>query len=133
MAKAREPHTTRKPPVPSDSHAEIDDWIAHVMPALNPLVRHLDELIRTTLPDLHYAIKWKKAYYGVPDLGWVIELVAYNVSANVVFLGGTAFDAPPPLGDTGRSRYVKLRTLEEAKSPEVRHWIEQAGSVPGWR
>lgn len=133
MAKARKPNATRKPPVPSDSHAEIDNWIARVMPDLNPMVKHLDEQIREVLPGLHYAIKWKQAYYGLPDLGWIIEIAAYDVSVNAVFLGGSDFDSPPPLGNTDRSRYVKLKTLEEAKAPEIRHWIEQAGRVPGWK
>ena len=105
----------------------------NVMPALHPIVRHLDESIRETLPNLQYAIKWKKAYYGLPDLGWVIEMVAYDVSVNVVFHGGADFDPPPPLGDTDRSRYVKMTTLEEAQDPKVRRWIEQAGQVRGWQ
>ena len=133
MAKARKPNTTRKPPELSDSHTEIDDWIRRVMPDLNPMVKQLDKMIRETHPELQYAVKWKKAYYGLPELGWVIEMVAYDVSVNVVFLGGADFDSPPPLGDTDRSRYVKLKTLEEAKAPEIRHWIEQAGRVPGWK
>lgn len=132
MKQPRKPNTSRKPPVPSDSHAEVEAWIRHVMPGLNPMVRHLDEQIRKTLPALQYAIKWKKAYYGLRDLGWVIELVAYDVSVNVVFLGGADFEPPPPHGETDRSRYVKLRTLEEALAPEVRRWIEQAGRFPGW-
>jgi hypothetical protein len=69
----------------------------------------------------------------LPELGWVIEMVAYDVSVNVVFLGGAEFDSPPPLGDTDRSRYVKVTTLEEALGPEMHRWIEQAGRVPGWR
>jgi len=133
MDKARKPNSTRKPPEASESHAEIDDWIRRVMPDLHPIVAHVDATIRETLPDLRYAIKWKKAYYGLPDLGWIIEMVAYDVSVNVVFFGGADFDAPPPLGDTDRSRYVKLRILEEAQAPEMRRWIEQAGRVPGWR
>ena len=133
MAKGRKPNTTRKPPVPSDGHADIDDWIRRVMPDLNPMVKHLDKMIRETLDELQYAVKWKKAYYGLPERGWVIEMVAYDVSVNVVFLGGADFDSPPPLGDTDRSRYVKLKTLEEAKAPEIRQWIEQAGRVPGWK
>lgn len=133
MNKPRKPNTTRKPPVPSDSHAGIEDWIQQVMPDLNPMVRHLDKEIRKTLPGLHYAIKWKKAYYGLPDLGWIIELVAYDVSVNVVFHGGADFESPPPHGDRDRSRYVKLKTLEEAKAPRIRQWIEQAGRVPGWK
>lgn len=122
----------RKPPVPTDSHAEIEQWIARVMPDLHPVVQHVDELIRDTLPGLQYAVKWKKAYYGLPDLGWVIELVAYDVSVNVVFHGGAEFPTPPPLG-TDSSRYVKLRTVEEAQDPSVRGWIEQAGRIAGWQ
>lgn len=133
MAKQRKPSTARKPPEPSDSHDEIESWAARVMPDLNPIVTHLDELIRRTIPGLQYAIKWKKAYYGLPELGWIIEMVAYDVSVNVVFFGGADFDPPPPLGTTDRSRYVKLTTLEEAQAPDLQGWIEQAGRVPGWK
>jgi hypothetical protein len=132
MAKTRKPDSTRKPPVPSDGHADIDDWIGRVMPDLHPIVTRLDALIRKTIPGLRYAVKWKKAYYGLPELGWIVEMVAYDVSVNVVFFGGAEFDRPPPLGTTDRSRYVKVKTLEEAQGPEMRRWIEQAGRVPGW-
>ena len=129
----RKPISTRKPPEPSESHADIDDWIRRVMPDLHPIVERLDGMIRETIPGLRYAVKWKKAYYGLPDLGWIIEMVAYDVSVNVVFLGGAGFDPPPPLGTTDRSRYVKVKSLEEAEAPEMLAWIEQAGRVPGWR
>ena len=132
MAKTRKPNSARKPPEPSASHADIEDWIRRVMPDLHPIVKRLDESIRETLEELQYAVKWKKAYYGLPELGWVIEMVAYDVSVNVVFLGGAEFDSPPPLGSSGRDRYVKVTTLEEAQAPEVRKWIEQAERVPGW-
>jgi hypothetical protein len=119
--------------VPSDSHADIEDWIRRVMPDLHPIVQRLDELICETIPRLQYALKWKKAYYGLPEHGWIIEMVAYDVSVNVVFFGGAEFDPPPPLGTTERTRYVKLTTLEEAQGPEMGKWIEQAGRVPGWK
>jgi hypothetical protein len=133
MVKSRKPNATRKPPEPSDSHAEIEDWIRTVMPDLHPIVRRLDALIRETIPGLQYAIKWKKAYYGLPELGWIVEMVAYDVSVNVVFFGGADFDPPPPLGDGDRSRYVKVTTLEETEQPQLRRWVEQARRVPGWR
>ena len=132
MGKSRKPTTTRKPPVPSESHADIEDWIRRVMPDLHPIVERLDESIRETIPGLRYAIKWKKAYYGLPELGWIIEMVAYDVSVNVVFFGGADFDPPPPLGTTDRSRYVKLTSLEDAQGPDIQEWIEQAGRTPGW-
>jgi hypothetical protein len=131
--KAPKPYTSRKPPVPSDSHAEIEDWIRRGMPDMHPIVKRLDELIRETVPGLQYAVKWKKAYYGLPELGWIIEMVAYAVSVNVVFFGGAEFDPPPPLGTVDRSRYIKVTTLEEAQGPEMNKWIEQAGRVTGWK
>lgn len=132
MEKSRKP-SSRKPPVPSDSHAEIDGWMRGVRPDLAPIVTYLDDSIRKAIPGAQYAVKWSKAYYGLPDQGWIMEMVAYNVSVNIVFFGGADFDPPPPLGDRDRSRYVKLRTLEEADSPEVQGWIEQAAGVPGWK
>ena len=132
MAKSGKPNSARKPPVPSDNHAEIDDWIQRVMPDLHPIVKRLDELIRETLDGLQYAVKWRRAFYGLPELGWVIELVAYDVSVNVVFFGGADFDPPPPLGSTGRDRYMKVKTLQEAQGAEMHEWIGQASRVPGW-
>ena len=131
MEKQRKPSSARKPPLPSEGHGDIAHWISRVMPDLHPIVESLDEQIRERLPEPQYAVKWKKAFYGLPDLGWIIEMVAYDVSVNVVFLGGADFDPPPPLGDTDRSRYVKVRTLEEAQAAEMTAWIEQAARVPG--
>ena len=74
MPKAPKPDSARKLPVPSESHADIDDWIRRVMPDLHPIIKRLDELIRKTIPGLQFAVKWKKAYYGLPELGWIIEM-----------------------------------------------------------
>jgi len=131
MAKSSKQNAARKPPEPSASHAETEDWLRRTMPDLQPIVQHLDRLIRKTIPGLQYAIKWKKAYYGLPKQGWIIEMVAYDVSVNLVFFGGAEFDSPPPLGES--SRYVKVKTLEEAQAPQMREWIEQAGRLPGWK
>ena len=132
MAMKRKASSTRKPPEPSESHTEIDDWMRRVMPDLNPIVTRLDELIRERHSDLQFAVKWKKAYYGLPEVGWMMEMVAYDVSVNVVFFGGADFDPPPPLGDADRSRYIKLKTMDEVEQPELMSWIEHAGRVPGW-
>jgi hypothetical protein len=132
MDKAPKGLSTKTPPVPTDSHTEIEDWMKRLMPDLQPILQRLDEMIRETLPGLQYALKWKKAYYGLPDHGWMIEMVAYDVSVNVLFLGGADFDTPPPLGSTDRSRYIKVKSLDELDEPELRKWIENAGRVDGW-
>lgn len=132
MPKQKKTGTTRKPPDPVESHAEIKEWMDGVMPALQPVVRELDRTIRKTIDGLQYAVKWKKAYYGLPSRGWIIEVVAYDVSVNVVFLGGADFASPPPEGSTGRTRYIKIRSLEEAKAPEIARWVKAAAGVDGW-
>jgi hypothetical protein len=133
MAMQREPSSARKPPLPAEGHGGIEHWIARVMPDLHAIVAALDEQIRELIPGLQYAVKWKRPFYGLPELGWIVELAAYDVSVNVVFFGGADFEPPPPLGDTDRSRYVKVRTIEEARSAELAGWIEQAARVPGWK
>lgn len=133
MPKELKGDSNRRPPDGDEGHHVIQEWMRRkVMPDLNPIVTHLDAAIRTTIPDLQYAIKWKKAYYGLPEKGWIIELVAYDVSVNIVFLVGASFDDPPELG-SGDSRYVKVKSLEEAEGPAILRWIEQAADHPGWK
>lgn len=123
--------TARKPPAPADGHAVIQEWMQDVMPRLQPIVKRVDAMVREAIPGLQYAVKWKKAFYGTPERGWIIEMVAYDVSVNVVFFGGAQLDPPPPLGKG--SRYVKLVGVEDADTPEMRKWLRQAKDVPGWQ
>src|SRR5581483_5970655 len=122
-----------RPPEPSAGHSDIDEWFGALVPHLQPIVKALDESIRATVPGIHYALKWKRAFYGLPALGWIIELAPYDVSVNVVFFGGADFDPPPPLGTTDRTRYVKVTSLEEVHGPGLRAWMSQAGRTPGWK
>lgn len=103
------------------------------MPGLQPIVRELDETIRAAIPGLHNALKYKRAFHGLPEAGWIIEVAPYDVSVNVVFFGGAEFDPPPPLGSTDRTRYVKIANLDDVQRPQLREWVEQAGRTPGWK
>ena len=133
MPKEIKGNARRIRPEPSTNHDDIDGWLGRQMPDLQSIVRQLDEEIRATLPELQFAVKWKRAYYGLSEFGWIIELAAYDVSVNVVFLGGADFDVPPPLGTTDRTRYIKVTTVAEVKRPELNRWIKQAGITPGWQ
>jgi hypothetical protein len=54
------------------SHAEVEEWMGRrVMPDLQPIVQALDAAIRDANAGLRYAIRWKRAYYGLPELGWI--------------------------------------------------------------
>lgn len=133
MDKGRKGLSTKTPPEPADSHSVINEWIDRQMPDLQPIIKKLDKMIRDELTDPQYAIKWKKAYYGTPELGWVVEMVAYDVSVNVVFLGGADFDSPPPLGNTDCSRYFKVKSMGELEDSDMASWVKNAATVDGWK
>lgn len=133
MDNGRQGLSTKTPPEPADSHSVINEWIDRQMPDLQPILKKLDKMIRDALSDPQYALKWKKAYYGSSKLGWVVELVAYDVSVNVVFLGGADFDSPPPLGNTDRSRYFKVKSMEELEDSDMASWVKAAANTEGWK
>ena len=124
---------SRKPPEPSANHSEIDAWMKTLVPHLQPIVKDLDKSIRASVPDLHFAVKYKRPFYGQPERGWIIELAPYDVSVNVLIFGAADFDSPPKLGSADRTRYVKVTDLEQARRPELKQWFEQADRSPGWR
>ena len=69
MPKEVKGNAGRKPPEPSIDHSDIDEWFRRQMPHLQPIVEKLDESIRAAIPGLHYAVKWKRPYYGLPETG----------------------------------------------------------------
>lgn len=122
----------KTPPVASANPDKIAEWCRRQMPGLQPLVMQLDELIQGTTRGLDLAIRRNHAFYGLPNLGWIIELAPYAVSVNVLFLGGADFPNPPPLGTTDRTRYIKLNALDDAQRSQLRSWIKLAARTPGW-
>ena len=133
MPKTVKGNAGRKPPEPSAKHSEIDAWVKTLVPHLQPIVKALDKSIRAAVPGLHYAVKYKRAFYGLPELGWIIELAPYDVSVNVLFFGGADFDPPPKLGSADRTRYVKVTNLAETRQSELLDWTRQAEHTPGWK
>ena len=132
MAKVVKGNPRRKPPEPSADHFPVEAWLGEVVPAMQPIVRELDEAIRAVIPDLLYGVKFHRAFYGRRERGWIIEIAPYLKSVNVLFLGGADFDHPPPLGDVGRTRYVKLNAVEEVHRSDLRMWMQMAGRTAGW-
>ena len=134
MEKQRKPLSTKKPPTPSWEHDIITNRMNNeTMPAMQALAKQVDELIIRKIPNLHFSIKWGKAFYGTPELGWLIEVGAFAKSMNIVFLNGTSFQRQPPLGTDDQTRYIKVTSLDEINDPTVLDFIEQAGKTEGWK
>lgn len=134
MDKQRKPLSTKKPPIPSNDHKVIEDWMTNrIMPGIKPMIKEIDSLIHNSISNLNYAIKWGNAYYGTNELGWLIEVAAYDVSANIVFLNGAAFDPQPPLGTGEETRYIKLKAIDELNDLSVNDFIRQVANHNGWK
>ena len=134
MAKQRKPLSTKKPPIPSNDYKVIEAWMAsRIMPGIQPLIKKIDSHIHNSISNLQYAIKWGNAYYGTSELGWLIEVAAYDVSVNIVFLNGAGFDPQPPLGTGEETRYIKLKSIDEFNDQLVIDFIKQATTLDGWK
>lgn len=134
MQKQRKPLSTKKPPIPALDHKVITNWLTNeTMPSIQPLVKRIDQIIIENIPNLHYAVKWSKAFYGTKERGWLIEISAYSKSMNIVFLNGASFERQPPLGSDAQTRYIKVSTLEEINHPSILDFIEQARKLEGWK
>jgi len=134
MKKQPKPLSTKVPPIPSNDHSIIQDWIKNsTMPAMQPIVKKFDTLVNKLIPNLYYSIKWAKAYYGTKENGWIIELAPNMVTVNIVFLKGANFQNQPPLGTGEDSRYLKLSTLAEVDNPQIQTWLKEAVNTAGWK
>jgi hypothetical protein len=69
----------------------------------------------------------------LPEVAWIIEMLAYDVSVSAVLFGWHAeFDPPPPLGATERTRYVKDADRGSVRG-RVRRWLwSNAGARASW-
>ncbi len=128
--KTIKPLSSKKPPVPNENSDIIKEWIDDARPKINPLITKLDSLVRANLNEPRYAIKWGNAYYGSVGKGWVIQLAAYDISVNIVFLNGDKLSNPPELGS--ETRYVKLTKLQEADSTQLVNWVRESCQTEGW-
>ena len=109
------------------------NWFQRQMPHLQPILRQLDETIRATIPGLHYAVKWKRPYYGSSELGWIIELAAYDVRG-LPPPAGTRIHRPFPLcqGDhPGGGTATGAARLARAGEPNP--GLEVKGTAPNRR
>lgn len=134
MKKERKSLLTKIPPTAVDNYQIIQTFITQeTIPKIQPLVKEIDILIAKSISNLQYAIKWGSIFYGTKELGWIIQVAPLAVSVNILFLNGAEFESPPPLGETDKTRYVKLKSLGDLEKYDTSRWIEEATLREGWK
>ena len=95
--------------------------------------RRLDDLIVRTAPGVRKAVRWNSPWYGIEGQGWFVSYHVFTRYVRVTFLNGASLSpAPPGSGKDRESRWVDIHEgeLDEA---QMREWIAQSASLPGWR
>jgi len=109
-------------------------YIASLPQPQRGIAEAVDALAAETLPNLHRAVKWGMAYYGVGE-GWCFSSGAFAGHVKLMFINGaTLLDPVPsvtPVGMGKSTRGVELATLADLDSSQIASWMRQVTSVPG--
>jgi hypothetical protein len=107
-------------------------YIASLPQPQRAIAERIDAMAAKTLPNLHRAVKWGMAYYGV-DGGWCFTSGAFVGHVKLMFIRGTEMKPEPPVTPIGMgksTRGVELASLDELDRRQLALWMEQAASMP---
>ena len=116
----------------ADGDAPVSAYIASLPQPQRSVADQVDALAAATLPDLHRAVKWGMAYYGV-DGGWCFASGAFGDHVAVMFIRGTDLEPEPPVTPTGMgkaTRGVELESVDDIDERQLVSWMAQAAKIP---
>jgi hypothetical protein len=121
------------PQIPKgEGNGPVQDYVAAMPGWKRDVGLRLDELIVSTVPQVHKAVKWNQPFYGVKDDGWFLSFRCYTEYVQVQFFRGTSLDPMPPKPSKhDEVRYLDIHEDDELDVDQLRSWIEQASALPG--
>ena len=121
------------PQIPKgEGNGPVQDYVAAMPGWKRDVGLRLDELIVSTVPQVHKAVKWNQPFYGVKDDGWFLSFRCYTKYVQVQFFRGTSLDPMPPKPSKhDEVRYLDIHEDDELDVDQLQSWIEQASALPG--
>jgi hypothetical protein len=112
----------------------IEAFIGVQAPSVQPIIRRLREMVRTTLPELNeYLDRHDVIRYGHRSgmRDWVCSISGHRAHANLGFARGASLPDPAGLIEgTGKNlRHVKVRSAEDAERDGLRGLLIAAGEI----
>ena len=107
-------------------------YIASLPQPQRGIAEVVDALAAKCLPDIHRAVKWGMAYYGV-DGGWCFSSGAFVGHVKLMFIRGTEIKPEPPVTPIGMgksTRGVELASVEGLDKRQLASWMKQAATMP---
>lgn len=124
--------TAAKKPAPrKDLGAPVDVWFAKVPPQFRPLVDALRAHVEAAAPDAASSVKWGNAFYTI-DGKMYAAMTAHKAHVNLIFSGPSdAFDDPSGRlsGASKLGRHIKLSSLDDVPTADVKRWLKTAASM----
>lgn len=117
----------------ADGDKPVFAYIATLPQPQREIAERVDALAARTLPNLHRAVKWGMAYYGVGD-GWCFSSGAFVGHVKVMFINGVTLTPVPPVTPIGMgksTRGVELASARDIDEVQLAAWMRQITSVPG--
>ena len=115
----------------ADGDAPVQAYISAIPGRKRNVAQRIDELITAAVPDVHKAVRWNSAMYGIKGRGWFASFHVFTKYVKLTFFAGTSLQPAPPGGTTKEARWVNIPegTIDEA---QLVRWIKQAAVIPGW-
>jgi hypothetical protein len=122
------------PQIPKgDGDAPVQAFISAMPDWKHDVGRRLDDLIVEVVPDVKKAVRWNSPFYGTDEHAWFLSFHCFAKYVKVTFLNGARLDPPPPEPSKDPdTRYLHIGEDGEVDETQLREWIRQASSRPGW-
>jgi hypothetical protein len=117
----------------SEGDGAVQAWIDLLPDWQTVRARRVDAIVTREVKNVHKAVKWHGAWYGVPGKGWFLALFSFKAHLKLVFFDGASLTPVPPVHLATRSqRAVDLRERDKLDEAQLADWIRQARELPGW-
>jgi hypothetical protein len=114
----------------------VSAFVNDLDPAVRGRVRALRALVRRAAPGASETIVWRALSYHRPQVGGrvkgaVCQIVAKGADVRLDFIHGVRLEDPWGLlrGDRLSKRFIPIRTVADARRPELAALVEQAASL----
>ena len=103
----------------SEGAGAVQAWIDLLPDWQSARARRVDAVVTRQVPNVHKAIKWHAAWYGVPGQGWFLAVGSFKAHLKLVLFDGAS------LGSPGSTTHILIPTMQ--------HSGGRPGSRPGLR
>ena len=116
-----------------DGDAAVQAWIDLLPDWQATRARRVDAVVTRRMPDVHKAVKWHGAWYGVPGCGWFLAIASFKAHLKLVFFDGASLEPSPPVGLAAKGqRALDVREADALDERRLAGWVGQAARLPGW-